>query len=163
MTFKKKESTRRFERIVYAVRCVAVGLIRLYEATQESKFAVMAGLAASWLTGNNAAGQPMYDPTTGRGYDGIDEKAQVNYNSGAESTIEALYTLVEVERHPVAHEWLDATGGPLVRNTHDGEETLHRIFHSGAGATGQRVALVMNLTTEQMHLLRGGAVDALGG
>ncbi|MCH7701103.1 MAG: hypothetical protein IID37_05405 [Planctomycetes bacterium] len=163
MTFDEKENTRPFERIAYAVRCVAVGLIRLFEATGEDRFAVMAGLAASWLTGNNAAGQPMYDPATGRGYDGIDEQARINHNSGAESTIEALYTLIEVERHPAACEWLDATGDPLVRKTHDGEETLHRIFHSGAGATGQRVALVMNLTTDHLHLLRGGAVDALDG
>ena len=163
MTFNKKESTRRFERIAYAVRCVAVGLIRLYEATGEERFAVMAGLAASWLTGNNAAGEPMFDPATGRGYDGIDEQARVNHNSGAESTIEAIYTLVEVERHPAACEWLDATGERLVRKTHDGEETLYRIFHSGKGATGQRVALLMNLATEQLHLLRGGAVDALDG
>ncbi len=161
MTFNEREHTRRFERIAYAVRCVAVGLIRTYEATQDENFAVMAGLAASWLTGNNAAGQPMYDPATGRGYDGIDEHARINHNSGAESTIEALYTLLEVGRHPAARDWLDATGEPLVRNTHDGKETIHRVFHSGSGATGQRVALVMNLTAEHVQLLRGDAVDAL--
>jgi len=35
----------------------------------------------------------MYDPKTGRCYDGIVSKNNVNKNSGAESTIEALPSL----------------------------------------------------------------------
>jgi len=66
----------------------------------------MAGLAASWLTGNNPAGRPVYDPRTGRCFDGIRDSLTLNLNSGAESTIEALYTLVEVERYPPAAAFL---------------------------------------------------------
>ncbi len=42
----------------------------------------------------------MYDITTGRCYDGIIGKDSINYNSGAESTIEALLTLQMVEKVP---------------------------------------------------------------
>jgi hypothetical protein len=44
---------REFEQIAYAVRGVTVGLIRLSQATGDKRFAKMAGLAASWFTGNN--------------------------------------------------------------------------------------------------------------
>lgn len=161
MTLDAEESTRRFERIAYAVRCVAVGLVRIFEATQDDRYAVMAGLAASWLTGNNAAREPMYNPTTGRGYDGIDDEAVVNHNSGAESTIESLYTLVEVEQCPIALEWLDATGEPPVRTTRDQQELFYRVFRCGSGSSERVVTLLMNLTTERMQLLRGCAEEAL--
>jgi len=44
----------------------------------------------------------MYDPKTGRGYDGIDNKKKINKNSGAESTIEALMTLMEISDNPIS-------------------------------------------------------------
>jgi hypothetical protein len=91
-----------FDQIAYGVRPMAVGLLRLYEATGDRDYLLMAGLAASWLTGNNPAGQSMYDPATGRCYDGIRDSLTLNLNSGAESTIEALYTLVEVKHYPEA-------------------------------------------------------------
>src|SRR5690606_36065028 len=89
---------REFEQIAYAVRCVAVGLARLSEATGDRRYAVLAGLAASWFTGNNVANETMYLPQTGRGYDGISGPSAVNKNAGAESTIEALFTVLEMDR-----------------------------------------------------------------
>ena len=93
----RKDSVVRFEQIAYAVRPMAVGLIRLFEATKNRRYLIMAGLTASWLFGDNAAGVPMYDPTTGRGYDGVRDSTTINRNSGAESTIEALMTILEVQ------------------------------------------------------------------
>lgn len=97
-----KTPAEEYEQIAYGVRPMAVGLIRLYEATGDTGYLLMAGLAASWLTGNNPAARAMYDPATGRCYDGIRDSLTLNLNSGAESTIEALYTLIEVERYPAA-------------------------------------------------------------
>ena len=91
-----------FDQIAYGVRPMTLGLLRLYDATQNRDYLLMAGLAASWLTGNNPARQAMYDPATGRCYDGIRDSLTLNLNSGAESTIEALYTLIEVEHYPAA-------------------------------------------------------------
>jgi hypothetical protein len=102
----RPHSVRRFEQIAYGVRPMAVGLIRLYEATRERSYAIMAGLAGSWLFGNNILGRAMYDPSTGRCYDGITDSVSLNRNAGAESTIEALLTVLEVEHVPEAMPYL---------------------------------------------------------
>lgn len=152
------EGGRTFEQIAYATRAVTVGLIRLYEATGDTRYAQMAGLAASWFTGNNVAGVPMYDPRTGRGYDGINSPTLVNTNAGAESTIEALFSILEVEQHPEALAWIDARGEAPVQVTKDGEDFLYRIFTVGEGEAEERLALVMNLTQEQLLVLEGTAL-----
>ena len=36
------------------------------------------------------------------GYDGINDKSTLNKNSGAESTIEALLTILEAEKNPLS-------------------------------------------------------------
>ncbi|MGB2869215.1 MAG: hypothetical protein WBD36_12235 [Bacteroidota bacterium] len=96
------EKRTEFEQIAYGVRPMAIGFIRLYEATRDKDYLVLAGLAASWLFGNNVLHQQMYDPETGRCFDGITDSTKVNKNSGAESTIEALLTVEELERYPEA-------------------------------------------------------------
>ena len=52
--------------------------------------------ALEWFSGQNAVNVVMYDSTTGRTFDGIGENG-VNRNSGAESTIEALLTFLELK------------------------------------------------------------------
>ncbi|HNW58971.1 MAG TPA: hypothetical protein PKI62_04805 [bacterium] len=96
-----------YSQIAYDVRAAALGLLALHRATGQPDYARLAGIAASWLTGNNLAGAPLYDAATGRGYDGIDREG-VNRNAGAESTIEALFTLIEIEKVPTAAAWLQA-------------------------------------------------------
>ena len=66
--------------------------------------------------GNNVAGRPLYDPETGRGYDGIDRHGEVNPHAGAESTIEALMALQAVVAVPEAARFLDyqAERAPLL-------------------------------------------------
>jgi hypothetical protein len=56
--------------------------------------------------GNNPAKTAMYDPKTGRCFDGIIDSTTVNYNSGAESTIEGLYTIIEITNNPIAKQYL---------------------------------------------------------
>jgi hypothetical protein len=94
------------EQIAYGIRPIAVGLLRLYDATKDETYLKMAGLAASWLFGNNIAHQQMYDVESGRCFDGIMDSLTFNRNSGAESTIEALHTLVEIDRYPLAKKYL---------------------------------------------------------
>jgi len=119
-----------FEQIAYGVRPMALGLLNLYEATHRKEYLVMAGLAASWLTGNNAARRPMYDPATGRCLDGIRDSVTLNMNSGAESTIEALATLLEVRRYPGAAAYLGCTR--IASGSLDG--VAYALFRSRAGA-----------------------------
>jgi hypothetical protein len=106
MDIQKPVERKEFAQIAYGVRPMAVGLIRLYEATGQNDYLRLAGLAASWLFGNNSTGVRMYDPATGRCFDGINDVSGVNRNSGAESTIEALLTLVEVQHHPEAARYI---------------------------------------------------------
>jgi hypothetical protein len=48
--------------------------------------------AAAWFWGYNDNGSALYDPLTGAGYDGLTSDG-VNTNSGAESTISALWAV----------------------------------------------------------------------
>ncbi|HTR80104.1 MAG TPA: hypothetical protein VMM58_00650 [Bacteroidota bacterium] len=94
------------EQIAYGIRPIAVGLLRLYDATKDPTYLTMAGLAASWFFGNNIAHRPMYDVLSGRCFDGIIDSLTINRNSGAESTIEALHTLVEIDNYPGAKKYM---------------------------------------------------------
>lgn len=53
--------------------------------------------AAAWFQGANDAGQLMWDPETGGGFDGLHADA-VNRNQGAESTLAVLSTLQHAQR-----------------------------------------------------------------
>jgi len=106
MDLTDPSSKVQFEQIAYGVRPMAMGLIKLYEATSRVEYLKMAGLAGSWFFGNNPVRNAMYDSTTGRCYDGVQDSLTINKNSGAESTIEALYTLLELEQYPQAKKYL---------------------------------------------------------
>lgn len=152
-------SVKRYDQIAYATRSVSVGLIRLFEATGDVRYAKMAGLAASWLTGNNVALVPMYDPASGRGYDGLASGGIVNWNAGAESTIEALYSILEVEHHPEARAWLGARGGESVHVTRAGVDYAYRVFSVTGQGSVSRLGVVMNLTSQSLSLLEDTELD----
>ena len=75
-----------FPQIAYGVNSMVQGLVALHQATGDETYGKLAGLAAGWFYGNNAAGFPMYDPATGRGDDGLHGPSsfRVNRNAGAE-------------------------------------------------------------------------------
>lgn len=60
----------------------------------------LAAMNASWFFGTNASGEPVYDPTTGVTYDGVAADGTINRNSGAESTIHGLLTMLALDAHP---------------------------------------------------------------
>ncbi|MFQ5865111.1 MAG: hypothetical protein ACE5IW_07780 [bacterium] len=101
------EKADKFSQIAYAVRPTVVGALRLFEITKEDRFAELAGELVTWFFGNNPAKVQMYDPKTGRCFDGILSETEINRNSGAESTIEALYSILEVEANSIAKSKLD--------------------------------------------------------
>ena len=53
--------------------------------------------AAAWFLGDNDAGQLMWDPDTGGGFDGLHADG-VNRNQGAESTLAVISTLQHARR-----------------------------------------------------------------
>ncbi len=91
-----------FPQIAYGIRPMVFACLEAYEQTGKKQYIERAELLASWFSGNNPANQQMYDPATGRCYDGIISGDQINLNSGAESTIEALLTIQAFENNPKA-------------------------------------------------------------
>ena len=117
--------------IAYDVRTTALSFLELYRRTGEETYAVLAGLSASALTGNNFDNKPLYDSATGRGYDGLDRKG-INHNAGAESTIETLYTLMEIAQVPAAAAWLNARSlQPWSEAEWPAATDLQRVYESG--------------------------------
>ena len=60
----------------------------------------LAGITAGWFFGANRAGEPMYDPATGVTFDGIAADGTINRNSGAESTIHGLLSMLALDENP---------------------------------------------------------------
>ncbi len=94
----------RLGQIAYGTNMLVQTYAALYRATGDEQYARYAGLAASWYFGNNMAGVQMYAPETGRVFDGINGPVswRVNRNSGAESTIEGLMSLIAIADIPQA-------------------------------------------------------------
>lgn len=155
------ENRRSFEQIAYAKRATAVGLIRLYEATNNDDYAIMAGLSASWFTGNNVADTKMYNSLYGYGYDGINGPASVNKNSGAESTIEANFTILEIEQYTLSNKWMYATSGDPQDLVKDGINYRYKTFEVESNAKTEKVALVLNLTDAKSEILNEDELNAL--
>ncbi|MBE9491260.1 MAG: hypothetical protein IMY70_00120 [Bacteroidetes bacterium] len=91
-----------YPQIAYGIRPMVYACLEAFIITEDKKYVDMAQRVASWLAGNNPACHQMYNPETGRCFDGIVSEKEVNKNSGAESTIEALLTLQAIKDHPVA-------------------------------------------------------------
>jgi len=96
----------------YGINCLVQAALECHHATGDPAYARLAGLHASWFTGNNSAAQPTYDPATGRGHDGIDRDGAVSPHAGAESTIEALLALQGVLSVPEAARYLHHCARP---------------------------------------------------
>ncbi len=84
---------QQFAQIAYGFRPMIWACVEACNVTGEEKYLQQAEEIAAWFSGKNIAYQRMYDPASGRCFDGIVSETQVNKNSGAESTIEALLSL----------------------------------------------------------------------
>ncbi|MDL9978722.1 dockerin type I repeat-containing protein [Microbacterium candidum] len=87
--------------INYATASYVENYLTLYSVTGLKKYADMAGMAATWWTGQNAIGVPMFDQALGLAFDGI-TVGGLNNNSGAESVDEALRAILRLKRVPEA-------------------------------------------------------------
>jgi hypothetical protein len=139
MDIAHPDSEKEFDQIAYGVCPMAMGLIRLFDATKKKEYLVMAGVTSSWFFGNNAAHQQMYFPKSGICYDGITDSITVNKNSGAESTIEALQTLVEIQRYPEAVRYI------YVRKISHGEKNGY-LYATFADSNRNEITIAINTT-----------------
>jgi hypothetical protein len=64
---------------------------RAFGLTGDERFAGGVARAVAWFLGENDAHTPMFDPSTGGGYDGLEPDGR-NENQGAESTIALIST-----------------------------------------------------------------------
>jgi hypothetical protein len=86
--------------IAYGVDSRVQSLLAVADTTRTPLAAQLAGLHAAWFFGANRAGEPMYDPATGVTFDGLEADGRINRNSGAESTIHGLLTMLALDAHP---------------------------------------------------------------
>ncbi len=99
--------TKEFPQISYMIRPMVYASLEAYQITDDSSYALKAAEIASWFFGNNRAEEQMYFPETGKCFDGILSPKNINKNSGAESTIEALLTMIEFDKNLYLSELLE--------------------------------------------------------
>ncbi|MCB9352488.1 MAG: hypothetical protein H6573_34140 [Lewinellaceae bacterium] len=97
---------RQFPQIAYNIRPMVYASMEAFAITGDTTYARTAGQLAGWFFGDNPAHQQMYDQQSGRTFDGIGSPSDINFNSGAESTIEALLSIQAITSSPVALEVL---------------------------------------------------------
>lgn len=88
------------DQIAYGADVTLRNLLNTAAATGRQSFRQLAGIAGSWYFGNNQAGVAVYDPATGVTFDGISPTGEVNHNSGAESTIHGLLSMMALDAAP---------------------------------------------------------------
>lgn len=86
--------------IAYGADSRVQSLLAVADATGSAGFEALAGMQAAWFFGANRAGEPIYDPATGVTYDGLQPDGTINRNSGAESTIHGLLTMIALDARP---------------------------------------------------------------
>jgi hypothetical protein len=86
--------------IAYGADSRVQSLLAVADATGSDGFTDLAVMQAAWFFGANRSGAVMYDPATGVTYDGIQPNGDVNRNSGAESTIHGLLTMLALDARP---------------------------------------------------------------
>ncbi|WP_193606903.1 hypothetical protein [Nocardioides lijunqiniae] len=86
--------------IAYGADSRLQSLLATHDATGKAAARDLGGIVAAWYFGANPAGKAMYDATTGRTFDGISATGEVNRNSGAESTIHGLLSMIALDTHP---------------------------------------------------------------
>ncbi len=97
--------------IAYGVDSRVQNLLATADAARRPGLRSLAAMHASWFFGANRAGEAMYDPATGVTFDGLATDGAINRNSGAESTIHGLLTMLALDAHPAvaaqATAWTD--------------------------------------------------------
>jgi hypothetical protein len=91
--------------IAYGADSRLQGLLAVAHAAHRPGLRRLAGVAGAWYFGANAANAPMYDPATGVTFDGVAADGTVNHNSGAESTIHGLLSMLALDAHPGVARW----------------------------------------------------------
>ncbi|HSD64218.1 MAG TPA: hypothetical protein VLB50_10485 [Ignavibacteriaceae bacterium] len=101
LRFAKKNN---FPQIAYNFRPMIFACLEAFAQTDDSVYAQKSADISGWFFGYNISCAEMYDYSTGICFDGIDAQGDINMNSGAESTIEALLSMQMLEEYPIVKE-----------------------------------------------------------
>ncbi|MFC2084656.1 hypothetical protein ACFLS9_06340 [Bacteroidota bacterium] len=111
--YVNKENNKIFEtnikiysQIAYGIRPMVFAALEAYSITNEEKYARYAANYTSWFFGDNHHKEQIYFPDTGICFDGLNDRS-LNRNSGAESTIEALLLLQEIDQNKITRSHLN--------------------------------------------------------
>jgi hypothetical protein len=96
----------KFAQIAYGMRPLIYANLKAYEISRDDMYIEQAVEISKWFFGKNPVNVNMYDEKTGRTFDGIDGADKYNKNSGAESTIEGLLSILAIEQNKIAKEKL---------------------------------------------------------
>jgi hypothetical protein len=88
----------KYPQIAYGLRPMVWAASEAYHFTNDEKHLKLAKNLELWLSGKNDANTAIYNASTGVCFDGVVGPNEVNKNSGAESTIESLLTLLEMKK-----------------------------------------------------------------
>ncbi|MGH3310989.1 MAG: hypothetical protein ACRDP3_10450 [Streptomyces sp.] len=83
--------------IAYGVDARLSALLAVAETGGHPGLYPLAALTAAWYFGANAAGEAVYDPSTGITFDGVAPDGEINRNSGAESTIHGQLSMLALD------------------------------------------------------------------
>jgi hypothetical protein len=119
----------------------------------------LAALTAAWYFGANAAGEPVHDPDTGVTFDGVSPEGEINRNSGAESTIHGLLSMLALASLTGgAARALAAPPGRVTAAEHDGTRVLEA---EDGELTGAAKAVRPEPASTAESAYSGGACAAL--
>ncbi|UMB54190.1 hypothetical protein MKD41_01625 [Lutibacter sp. A64] len=96
-SFIEKERNK-YPQIAYGIRPMLWAASEAYKYSNDEKNLIIAKQLGAWLSGINDANNTIYNPSNGVCFDGVTGQNEVNKNSGAESTIESLLILLELEK-----------------------------------------------------------------
>jgi len=86
--------------IAYGVDSRLQSLVATATAAKAPGLLDVAAVTAAWYFGANRSNEPAYHPADGTAVDGIERDGRVNANSGAESTIHALLSMLTLDANP---------------------------------------------------------------
>lgn len=129
--------------IAYGAESRLAGLLGAADANGNPGLAELGGLAGGWFFGANPSGQPVYDPSTGVTFDGVETDGRINRNSGAESTIHGQLAMLALDAHPQASALaqritgLQSFDGLAVIEAEDGRLDGAEVVDPGSSWTGE--------------------------
>jgi hypothetical protein len=143
--------------IAYGVDSRLQSLVATADAADAPGLLNIAAITAGWYFGANRSGLPAYDPATGTAIDGIERDGRVNPNSGAESTIHALFSMLTLDAHP------DLKAAALGIDTTVATHGLSVVEAESGVVTGGAVVTPESAWTGEANWSGGAYVDLAAG